>query len=181
METLLNITPSLEPLKMEWRRKRVIRATVCTSLNSTQGGSQKILCTAVNTYLRIKAVKEPKVFLQHFGDECKIASPYMEKTFNSVPVKSEDVKGLQSFSLFLRGCSNLTEQVMYMRELDLPSNMQSIILKIPYKLREKWRNVACDLQERRQRATFTDLVNFIERQVKIAWIQFSETFKTPNL
>ncbi|KAK0136293.1 hypothetical protein N1851_027802 [Merluccius polli] len=47
--------------------------------------------------------------------------------------------------------------------------MRSIIFKLPYKLREKWRNIACDLQERRrQRATFTDLVHFIERQVKIA-------------
>ena len=107
---------------------------------------------------------------QHFGDEHKIASAYMEKIFNWTPVKSEDVKGLQSLSLFLRGCSNLMEQMMYMRELDLPSNMQSIILKLPYKLREKLRNIACDLQERRrQRATFTDLVNFIERQVKIAF------------
>lgn len=106
---------------------------------------------------------------QHFGDEYKIASAYMEKIFNWTPVKGEDVKGLQAFSLFLRGCSNLTEQVMYMRELDLPSNMRSIILKLPYKLREKWRNMACDLQERSgQRATFIDLVNFIERQVKIA-------------
>lgn len=105
---------------------------------------------------------------QHFGDEHKIASAYMEKIFNWTPIKGEDVKGLQSFSLFLRGCSNLTEQVMYMRELDLPANMRSIILKLPYKLREKWRNIACDLQERSgQRATFIDLVNFIERQVKI--------------
>nr|XP_057925588.1 uncharacterized protein LOC131127575 isoform X1 [Doryrhamphus excisus]XP_057925589.1 uncharacterized protein LOC131127575 isoform X1 [Doryrhamphus excisus] len=93
----------------------------------------------------------------------------MEKILNWTPVKSEDVKALQSFSLFLRGCSNLTEQFMYMKELDLPSNMRSIILKLPYKLREKWRNVACDLLERRgQRAVFTDLVTFIERQVKIA-------------
>ena len=106
---------------------------------------------------------------EHFGNEHKIAAAYMEKILTWTPVKSEDIKGLQSFSLFLRGCSNLTEQLMNMKELDLPSNMRSIIVKLPYKLRERWRNVACDLQERRgNRAMFADLVGFIERQVKIA-------------
>lgn len=106
---------------------------------------------------------------EHFGNEHKIAAAYMDKILNWTPVQNEDVKGLQSFSLFLRGCANLTEQLRYMKELDLPSNLRSIIQKLPYKLRDKWRNVACDLQERRgERATFTDLVGFIERQVKIA-------------
>lgn len=82
---------------------------------------------------------------KHFGNEHKIAAAYMEKILNWTPVKSEDIKGLQSFSLFLSGCANVTEQLMHMKELDLPSNMRSIILKLPYKLREKWTNVACDL------------------------------------
>lgn len=125
---------------------------ICQHLPSEQG------------YHRAKSL-----LAEHFGNEYKIAAAYMEKTLNWTPVKSEDIKGLQSFSLFLRGCANLTEHLMHMKELDLPSNMRSIILKLPYKLREKWRNVACDLQERRgDRATFTDLVGFIERQVKIA-------------
>lgn len=106
---------------------------------------------------------------EHFGNENKIASAYMEKILNWMPVKSEDIKALQAFSLFLRGCSNLTEQVMQMKELDLPSNMRNINMKLPYKLREKWRAFACDLQERRgHRALFKDLVFFIEKQVKIA-------------
>lgn len=41
-------------------------------------------------------------------------------------------------------------------------------MKLPYKLREKWRNVACDILEQiGSRAVFVDLVNFIEKQVKI--------------
>lgn len=63
MEIRFNIKPSLEPLKMWWRRKRIIPATVCSSLNSILGGSQRILCIVVNIYLQIKALKEPRVFL----------------------------------------------------------------------------------------------------------------------
>lgn len=38
---------------------------------------------------------------EHFGNEYKIASAYMEKILNWTPVKSENVKALQSFSLLL--------------------------------------------------------------------------------
>lgn len=106
---------------------------------------------------------------EHFGNENKIASAYIERIVTWAPIKSEDVKGLQSFSLFLQGCSNLTQQVVYMKELDLPSNMRMIVMKLPYKLREKWRVVAYELQEQNgHRAVFTDLVAFIIKQVKVA-------------
>ncbi|XP_023192317.1 uncharacterized protein LOC111609249 isoform X1 [Xiphophorus maculatus] len=106
---------------------------------------------------------------EHFGNENKIASAYMEKIMSWTPIKGDDVKSLQSFSLFLQGCSNLTQQIVYMKELDLPSNMRTIVLKLPYKLREKWRVTAYELQEQNgHRALFTDLVAFIIKEVKIA-------------
>ena len=50
----------------------------------------------------------------------------------------------------------------------MPSNLRTIVMKLPYKLREKWRSVACDIHEQTgRRAVFVDLVNFIEKQVKI--------------
>lgn len=55
-----------------------------------------------------------------------------------------------------------------MDEMNVVSNMKPILQKLPYKLRDKWRNRACQLQEERgHRDTFPDRVNFIERQVKI--------------
>lgn len=57
-----------------------------------------------------------------------------------------------------------------MDELDLASSLKNIILKLPYKLRERWRLVACELQEQRhgRRARLLDLILFIEKQVRIA-------------
>ena len=49
----------------------------------------------------------------------------------------------------------------------MPSNFRKINLKLPYKLRERWRTVTCDLQEKRGRVVFTDLVSFLEKQLKI--------------
>ncbi len=106
------------------------------------------------------------LLVEHFGNEHKIASAYMEKILNWPPIKAEDVQALQSFSLFVRGCSNVTQQIMYMKELDMPSNLKNIVMKPTYKLRQKWRSF--DLQEKTGcRAMFTDLVTFVEKQVKI--------------
>lgn len=61
------------------------------------------------------------------------------------------------------------DEIQCMSELNIPPNMQTVIKKLPYKLKDKWRTVACDIQERRHhRATFPDIVDFIERQVRIA-------------
>lgn len=105
---------------------------------------------------------------EHFGNEHKIATAYMDKAFAWSVIKSEDVEALQAFSLFLRGCCTAMEHLTYMEEMNVASNMKTILLKLPYRLRDKWRSRACQLQEQRgHRARFSDLVDFIERQVKI--------------
>lgn len=57
----------------------------------------------------------------------------------------------------------------YLEELDTVSNMRSIVLKLPYKLRDRWRSKDYALQEERsRRVRILDLVYFIERQARIA-------------
>lgn len=107
-------------------------------------------------YQRAKAL-----LTEHFGSEHKISAAYMDKISNWSSIKPEDVNALQSFALFLRGCSNLVQHIKYMKELDMPANLRIIVMKLPYKLREKWRNVACNIHEQTgSRAVFVDLVNF---------------------
>lgn len=70
---------------------------------------------------------------------------------------------------FLRGCCNAIEEIEYMEELEKPSNLKTVIMKLPCKLRENWRTVACELLERHnRRAQFRDIVTFVERQVKMS-------------
>lgn len=115
-------------------------------------------------YARAKALLH-----EHFGDEYKIAAAYMDKISACIPIKAEDGKALQAYGLFLRGCCNAMEEVHSLCELNTPANMLTVMKKLPYKMRDKWRTIACDLQERnRRRAMFVDIVNFIEHQVKIA-------------
>lgn len=60
------------------------------------------------------------------------------------------------------------EELQYLEELNVPANMKILSQKFPYKLREKWRAKASDIFERTgQRACFPNIVNFIEKQVRL--------------
>ena len=113
-------------------------------------------------------VKAKALLKEHYGNEQKVAAAYMERALSWPTIKTEDVKALQEYGLFLRGCCNALEDVQYLSDLDTPTNMVEIIKKLPYKLRDRWRCDACDLQERyNRRARFVDIANFVEKQVKI--------------
>lgn len=51
----------------------------------------------------------------------------------------------------------------------LSSNMKILVMKLPYKLRERWRTNVWKLQERQNsRLQFSEYFEFIERQVRVA-------------
>lgn len=55
-----------------------------------------------------------------------------------------------------------------MDELDNPTNMRVVASKLPYKLMEKWRAQAYEIQEQRgSRPRFADLVKFVDKQAKV--------------
>ncbi len=77
----------------------------------------------------------------------KIAAAYMEKAMTWPMMRIHDINSLQSFSIFLRDCCNVMEDLQHMEEMNVPSNLRLIMMKLSYKLREKWRSVAWELQE----------------------------------
>ncbi|KAK0155426.1 hypothetical protein N1851_002228 [Merluccius polli] len=114
-----------------------------------------------------RGYEKAKALLQeHYGDEFKICSAYMTKALEWPPIKAED---LNAFVIFLRSCCNAMEEMSYCNEINLSSNMKILIMKLPYRLRERWRSYVCDFQERHnRRPQFSDLVSLLERQVRIA-------------
>ena len=98
-----------------------------------------------------------------------IASAYIDKALQWPQIKTEDGKALNAYAVFLTGCRNTMEDVAFMEEMDNPTNMRMVVSKLPYKMRERWRDSAFQILERRgHRARFADLVVFIERQAKVA-------------
>ncbi len=113
---------------------------------------------------------EAKRLLQrHYGDELIIARAYIDKALKWPQIKSDDGKALSAYALFLIGCRNTLEDGESMEEMDNPTNMRAVISKLPYKMKERWRSGAFDIKERQGvRARFTHLVDFIDRQAKMA-------------
>lgn len=97
---------------------------------------------------------------QQFGDNYLVSAAYMEKVLGWPMIRYEDSTALQDYALFLRGCCNVMAYFEYMQELDIPTNMKTVIIS---KLREKGRTAACNLMERqKRRARFSDVVTFVE-------------------
>ncbi|KAK5918628.1 hypothetical protein CgunFtcFv8_003375 [Champsocephalus gunnari] len=147
---------------------------------NTNGYSERLYCLEQYTQGRPKGLVgscqhmdpergyvEAKALIQEqFGNDQKVASAYLQKALSWPPVRTEDVKALQDYSFFLRACANAMEEVQYLHELDMAANMMIIIRMLPSHLRDKWRTLACELQERNsRRETFFDITHFIERQL----------------
>jgi len=105
---------------------------------------------------------------KHFRNEMKIANAYIEKALNWTTIKVDDGKSLHAFALYLRECCNVIQNLQYMDELDVVSNLKLIVSKLPYKLRERWRTVTFEsFQRTNTRIGFRNLVEFLETQAEI--------------
>ncbi|KAL7848676.1 hypothetical protein SRHO_G00202990 [Serrasalmus rhombeus] len=120
----------------------------------------------------IKGYRKAKRLLhEHYGNELWIASAYIAKALKWPQVKSGDGKALNAYAMFLIRCCNSMEDIELLEEMDNPTNLRTVLSKLPYKMKERWRTEAFELKERRgRRARFADLENFIDRQAKIAMV-----------
>lgn len=113
--------------------------------------------------------KAMKLLKEHIGNKYRISVAYIDKALSWSTIKADDGEGLSALALFLTSCNNAMSDLDYMEELDNVANMRAIVNKFPYKLRERWRGVAFDIQEQTsRRPKFKDLVRFINMQAKIA-------------
>lgn len=116
-----------------------------------------------------KGYKRARDLLQkNFGDEFSMCSAYMKKALEWPTIRPEDSKSLQAFAIFLRRSCNAMRDMSYSHEINLSSNMKVLVLKLPYKLRERWRSNLWEFQENQNsRPQFKDLVLFVEKQVRV--------------
>lgn len=88
---------------------------------------------------------------QSFGDVEKKAEAYIKKGLLWQTIKPEDGTALETFALFLTGCSNMMTIISYMEDLDNTANMKALAYRLPYKLKETSGTYACNLQEIRRK------------------------------
>lgn len=69
------------------------------------------------------------------------------KALNWPAIKVKDGVALGRFSVFLASGKNTMEGSQYSSKFDQPDNIQKLIFKLPYNMRERWRRVVDDIME----------------------------------
>ena len=82
-----------------------------------------------------------------YGNDYCIASAYETKALDWLSVKAEDGVALNRFIIFLASCKNALAGSQYISKFDQPGNIQKLVLKLSYNIRERWRCTADDIME----------------------------------
>lgn len=108
-------------------------------------------------------VEARNLLAQEYGDSYKISTAYVNKVLGWSTIKYDDEVGLKRFSLFLKKIKNAMSAMSYMTVLNHPTNMQTIVKKLPPYLQSKWRDQVTRLKKtQRKIAQFEELVAFVD-------------------
>ena len=114
-----------------------------------------------------------KLLKQHYRQSYRIATAYLERITKTPQIKAEDGEALQRFSVLLTSCKNTLKEIGYLNKLENPDSLQNVISRLPYSMRQKWRDVADDIMSNEKREiTFEDIASFEEVKARILLIPF---------
>ena len=113
-------------------------------------------------------VQAKRLLQKRYGDQCRIASAYVEKALNWPEIKHNDATALHRYSIFLNSCVNVMQGKKYLDKFEHPDNIKRLVLKLPYNLRDRWRRKADDIMEVLQAPVrFEDLVDYVNKEARI--------------
>lgn len=81
--------------------------------------------------------------------------------------RKKEPAAMKKLSVFLQGCRNYLRGGCALNQLNSPSQLQEIVRKLPYKIREKWKTFAYDLVEKNGCVTFLNLSDFVSKQTNV--------------
>ena len=113
-------------------------------------------------------VEARRLLLRKFGDQYRSAFAYESKALAWPQVEPEDGSALSKFPIFLVSCKNPLGSSLYTSKFEQPGNLQKLIFKLLFSMRERWWCSANDIMEPQSRPVkFEDLVAFVDREARI--------------
>ncbi|XP_068707733.1 uncharacterized protein [Montipora foliosa] len=102
-----------------------------------------------------------------YGDDYRIASAYEMKALHWPSIKAEDGVALSRFTVFHTSCKNTLAGSQYISKFDQPGNIQKLVLKLPYSMRERCCCLANDIMDRQLRTVqFSDGIALGDRKAR---------------
>lgn len=105
----------------------------------TAGEPQELVRSCAHMTPNTVYCEAKRLLHKHYGDELRIASTYIDKAPKWAQVKSDDGKALSAYAMFLIGCRNTMEDIEFLEKMDNSTNLRTVVSKLPYKLKERWR------------------------------------------
>lgn len=107
---------------------------------------------------------------KRYGNEEKISAAHIEKVLAWPNIKPDNIESLQNFAVTLMVCDSVMANMpVGLRETDHPRTPRKIVEKLPFHLHDRWRRMADSAMEKEQRrVTFSDLVEFVDREARVA-------------
>jgi len=133
----------------------------------TAGHAQKLVRSCVHSDADI-AWREASLLLdKEYGNEFEVATAYLKKLSNWNAIKPEDVSALQDLHLFLLKCNCYLEDSSPGNPINSPREIMQVIMKLPYKMREKWRLRTYHMIESDEIVGFRHFVKFVGDEVSL--------------
>ena len=133
----------------------------------TSGKANRIVNTCSHYDATVAYYKAMELLEYEFGNEYKISSAYIQKLNNWPVVKNDDIKGLEELSMFLCEVRHYCECMSVRNQLQSPQEIMNIVLKLPYRMRERWRRKCHDLQMNFREVGFRDLVEYVQLELSV--------------
>ena len=100
-----------------------------TEFRAEHQGAVQGTCQNLPVYGSREGLQESQ--REHFGNEF---NEYIGKALSCSPIEPEDSKALEAFALYIRGACNAMEDIAYIEELGLASNLKCLATRLPFKL-----------------------------------------------
>ena len=133
----------------------------------TKGEAYNKVRSCENTNVKLAYLNARSKLELKYGNECKLAEEYILKLEKWPNITKEDPKALRDLSTFLEECLSLMSDMSDLNQLNSTKAIGDIVKKLPNDYQRKFREVASDKMELKQRIQFRDLVKFLERKVRI--------------
>ena len=134
----------------------------------TTGDVQQLMKSCLTMEPTLGYSEARTLLKKRYGQSYHIAAAYVDKITKGTAIKSEDRSSLQSFSVLLTSCSNTLKNIGYMSKIENPDSLRSVISRLPYDLRKRWRaRVDRITQHREGEIVFQDIVNFVEEEARM--------------
>ncbi|KAA0194246.1 hypothetical protein HAZT_HAZT000144, partial [Hyalella azteca] len=109
-------------------------------LGQYTAGKARKLVDSCNHYDASAGYKKAKLLLkEEYGNELKIANSFLNILNDWPSIDYDNSDALGELSLFLTKCSNYMSNMSSLNHLNSPKEIMNIIMKLPYRLRERWR------------------------------------------